>query len=57
MRKPPIRKVVRVHLRSGSWLYSDELECGHYVDYKTYTLRHPKTRRCVDCLRKSPVAA
>jgi len=43
------RQVKQVHLTSIPWVYSFELQCGHYVDRKMYSHQNPKTMDCKTC--------
>jgi hypothetical protein len=45
------RKVIKYHPRIHSWIWDVELECGHWVTHKTYTLRRYKTMNCSVCYK------
>ncbi len=43
------KKVIQYHLAGQPWCVYAELECGHLIFYKSYTLRRPKTMFCHEC--------
>ena len=46
------KKVIEVHTTSQPWNFSAELECGHWIDYRSYELKHYKTMNCTECDKK-----